>query len=72
MNYHRSVERSSGEVPKYLFNIREQRKTGLPYRGVPGDKDDLFPLQNEETLTTVSIVRLAEALHARYKLYNLS
>jgi glucarate dehydratase len=66
VNHHGSMERSTVEVLGYLFNVGDRRKTDLPYREGPGQKDDWLRLWNEEALTTEAIVRLAEAVHARY------
>src|SRR5476649_2650411 len=59
-------QRKSVEVLGYLFYIGDRRKTNLPYRSVANEKDDWLRLRDEEALTTDSIVRLAEAAHARY------
>ena len=59
-------QRSSVEILGYLFYIGDRRKTDLPYREAPGEKDDWLRLRNEEALSTAAIVRLAEAAHARY------
>jgi glucarate dehydratase len=58
-------QRESVEVLGYLFYIGDRKKTNLPYRsGAAGD--DWLRLRDEEAMTTDSIVRLAEAAHARY------
>jgi glucarate dehydratase len=56
------------EVPMlgYLFFVGDRRKTGLPYAGEPGAKDDWRRLRHEEALGPAAIVRLAEAAQARY------
>ena len=59
-------QRSSVEVLGYLFYIGDCKKTNLPYLNAPDAKDDWSRLRHEETLTVDSIVRLAEAAHARY------
>jgi glucarate dehydratase len=50
----------------YLFYIGDRRRTGLKYRSELDADDDWLRLRNEEALDTNSIVRLAEAAHARY------
>src|SRR5476649_1438692 len=59
-------QRKSVEVLGYLFYIGDHRKTNLPYRSASNEKDDWLRLRDEEALTTDSVVRLAEAAHARY------
>ncbi|HTA94828.1 MAG TPA: enolase C-terminal domain-like protein [Verrucomicrobiae bacterium] len=59
-------QRKSVEVLGYLFYIGDRKKTDLPYRADSNAKDDWFRFRDEEALTTDSIVRLAEAAHARY------
>ncbi len=59
-------QRKSVEVLGYLFYIGDRKKTNLPYRADTKAKDDWLRLRDEEALTTDSIVRLAEAAHARY------
>ncbi|PKU25085.1 glucarate dehydratase [Telmatospirillum siberiense] len=50
----------------YLFYVGDRRKTDLPYLSAPDVKDDWFRLRHEEALTPASVLRLAEATHARY------
>jgi len=59
-------QRQSVPVLGYLFYIGDRKKTNLPYRADTTAKDDWIRLRDEEALTTESIVRLAEAAHARY------
>ncbi len=59
-------QRKSVEMLSYLFYIGDRKKTNLPYRSAAKEKDDWLRLRDEEALTTDSIVRLAEAAHARY------
>jgi len=59
-------QRDSVEMLGYLFYIGDRKKTNLPYRSAPKATDDWLRLRDEEALTTASIVRLAEAAHARY------
>ncbi len=50
----------------YLFFIGDRRKTDLAYQSNEHAADDWLRLRHEEALTTESILRLAEAAHARY------
>jgi len=73
-------QRKSVEVLGYLFYIGDRKKTNLPYRGgdasspshlatrtsQPPLNNDWLRLRDEKAMTTDSIVRLAEAAHARY------
>jgi glucarate dehydratase len=59
-------QRKSVDVLGYLFYIADQKKTDLPYESEIDAKDDWLRLRHEEALTTESMVRLAEAAHARY------
>ncbi len=59
-------QRDKVEMLGYLFYIGDRNKTNLAYRAEPQASDDWFRLRNEEALTPESIVRLAEAAHARY------
>ena len=59
-------QRSAVEVLGYLFYVGDRNKTNLPYLSAPNEKDDWLRLRHEEALTAESIVRLAEAAHARY------
>jgi glucarate dehydratase len=59
-------QRDSVETLGYLFYIGDRKKTNLPYLTAPDAKDDWRRLRHEEALTVESIVRLAEAAHARY------
>ena len=61
MNHHGSMQRSSVEVRGYLFYVGDRRKTDLPYRKAPGQKDDWLRLWSGET-----IVWLAQAADAHY------
>ncbi len=58
-------QRDRVEVLGYLFYIGDRGRTGLPYRSEPGG-DDWQRLRHEPALGVESIVRLAEAAHARY------
>ena len=59
-------QRDRVQMLGYLFYIADRTKTTLPYRAATDAKDDWFRLRDEEALTADSIVRLAEAAHARY------
>ena len=59
-------QRRQVEVLGYLFYIGDRNKTDLPYRSEPDAKEDWQRLRHEVALTPDSIVRLAEATHARY------
>ncbi len=59
-------QRDRVEMLGYLFFIGGRTRTDLPYRGEPDAKDDWLRLRHEEAMTPESIVRLAEASHARY------
>ena len=59
-------QRDSVKMLGYLFYIGDRGKTDLPYRDESGAADDWLRLRNEEALTAESVVRLAEAAHARY------
>jgi glucarate dehydratase len=59
-------QRDKVEALGYLFYVGDRRKTDLPYLTAPQEKDDWLRLRHEEAVTPKSIVRLAEAAHARY------
>jgi glucarate dehydratase len=59
-------QRKSVPMLGYLFYIGDRGKTNLYYRSAPEEKNDWFLLRDDSALTTGSIVRLAEAAHARY------
>lgn len=59
-------QRASVDVLGYLFYIGDRRKSPAVYRSEPDGADGWFRLRNEEALDTASVVRLAEAAHARY------
>jgi len=58
-------QRDSVDVLGYLFYVADRKKTPLPYAD-PEPGDDWLRLRREEALTADSVVRLAEAAHARY------
>jgi glucarate dehydratase len=59
-------QRSTVETLGYLFYVGDRRKTNLPYASEPDAGDDWLRLRHEMALTPESIVRLADAAHARY------
>ncbi len=59
-------QRRQVEALGYLFYVGDRTKTDLPYLSDPDAQNDWFRLRHEEALTPESIVRLAEAAHARY------
>lgn len=59
-------QRASVEMLGYLFFVGDRRKTDLPYRDETGSDDSWFRLRNEVAMTPESVVRLAEAAHAKY------
>ena len=59
-------QRSAVEMLGYLFFIGDRRKTDLPYCDESSADNAWFRLRNEQAMTPESVVRLAEAAHARY------
>lgn len=59
-------QRKSVEMLGYLFFIADRTRTDLPYRDESEAGDAWFRLRNEEAMTTEAVVRLAEAVQARY------
>jgi glucarate dehydratase len=59
-------QRASVEMLGYLFFVGDRGKTDLPYRDEAGSDDSWFRLRNEAAMTPESVVRLAEAAHAKY------
>jgi glucarate dehydratase len=59
-------QRDAVEMLGYLFYVGDRGKTDLPYLSALDAEDDWLRLRHEEALTAESIVRLAEAAHARY------
>ena len=59
-------QRNAVEMLGYLFFIGERSKSNLPYRDESGADNAWFRLRNEQAMTPESVVRLAEAAHARY------
>ena len=59
-------QRSSVEMLGYLFFIGDRSRTDLPYRNEQDSDDGWCRLRNEAAMTPESVVRLAEAAHAKY------
>ena len=59
-------QRDRVEVLGYLFFVGDTSKTGLAYAADPGADDAWLRLRHERAMSPGSIVRLAEAAHARY------
>jgi glucarate dehydratase len=59
-------QRERVEMLGYLFYVGDRAKTNLPYESAPGEKDDWLRLRHEKAMDARSVVRLAEAAHARY------
>ncbi|MES2190859.1 MAG: glucarate dehydratase [Pseudomonadota bacterium] len=59
-------QRDSVAMLGYLFYIADKKQTGLPYLADPGADDDWLRLRHEPAMDARSIVKLAEAAHARY------
>lgn len=59
-------QRDRIDVLGYLFFVGKRVKNPLPYRDETDSKDEWLRLRNEPALTPESIVKLAEAAHARY------
>ncbi len=61
-----ALPRADVPVLGYLFYIGDRRCTPLDYAADPDASDDWLRLRHEPALDAASIVRLAEAAHARY------
>ncbi len=59
-------QRDAVEMLGYLFYVGDRTQTDLPYATDPGADNDWFRLRHEVAMTPESVVRLAEAAHARY------
>jgi glucarate dehydratase len=59
-------QRDRVQVLGYLFYVGDRTRTDLGYRAEPDAADAWAQLRNEPALDARSIVRLAEAAHARY------
>jgi glucarate dehydratase len=59
-------QRSSVPVLGYLFFVGDRLKTDLSYSSEPEAGDSWLRLRHDEALTTAAVLRLAEAVQARY------
>jgi glucarate dehydratase len=59
-------QRDEVKMLGYLFYVGDRNKTNLAYRSEPDADNDWFRVRHEQALTAESVVRLAEAAHARY------
>jgi glucarate dehydratase len=59
-------QREHVDMLGYLFFIGDRKRTDLAYRDESDSGDAWFRARNEAALTPESVVRLAEAAHARY------
>ena len=60
------IQRREVPVLGYLFYVGDRRRTNLAYVADADAGDDWLRLRHEPALTPESVVRLAEAAHARY------
>ncbi|HEV2682229.1 MAG TPA: glucarate dehydratase [Rhodanobacter sp.] len=59
-------QRDAVEMLGYLFYVGDRNATNLPYDSAPDAIDDWLRLRHEPAMTVDTVVRLAEAAHARY------
>jgi glucarate dehydratase len=59
-------QRDEVKMLGYLFYVGDRNKTDLAYRSEPEADNDWFRVRHEQALTAESVVRLAEAAHAKY------
>jgi glucarate dehydratase len=59
-------QRDEVKMLGYLFYVGDRNKTDLAYRSEPDAENDWFRVRHEEALTPETVVRLAEAAHAKY------
>jgi glucarate dehydratase len=59
-------QRDKVEMLGYLFYVGDRKKTDLPYSDGADTADDWTRVRHEEAMTPETVVRLAEAAHARY------
>ncbi|MBK5528646.1 glucarate dehydratase [Pseudomonas sp. TH06] len=59
-------QRDEVKMLGYLFYVGDQRETDLAYRSEPDADNDWFRLRHEKAMNAESVVRLAEAAHAKY------
>jgi glucarate dehydratase len=60
------VQRDKVAVLGYLFFVGDRTRTDLPYLSEPDQADDWKRLRHEAAMDADSVVRLAQAAHARY------
>jgi glucarate dehydratase len=60
------VQRDKVAVLGYLFFVGDRTRTDLPYLSEPDQSDDWKRLRHEAAMDADSVVRLAQAAHARY------
>jgi glucarate dehydratase len=60
------VQRDKVAVLGYLFFVGDRTRTDLPYISEPDQADDWKRLRHEAAMDADSVVRLAQAAHARY------
>ncbi|MDB5983008.1 MAG: glucarate dehydratase [Pseudomonas sp.] len=59
-------QRDEVKMLGYLFYVGDRNKTDLAYRSEPEADNDWFRVRHEHAMTAESVVRLAEAAHAKY------
>ncbi|MDB6142174.1 MAG: glucarate dehydratase [Pseudomonas sp.] len=59
-------QRDEVKMLGYLFYVGDRNKTDLAYRSEPDADNDWFRVRHEQAMTAESVVRLAEAAHAKY------
>jgi glucarate dehydratase len=59
-------QRDEVKMLGYLFYVGDRNKTDLAYRSEPEADNDWFRVRHEQAMTAESVVRLAEAAHAKY------
>jgi glucarate dehydratase len=59
-------QRDTVAVLGYLFYVGDRHQTDLPYLSEPNDSDEWKRLRHEKAMDVDSVVRLAQAAHARY------
>lgn len=59
-------QRDKVKMLGYLFYIADRKKTNLPYVSEEDSSDEWYRIRHEEAMTPEAIVKLAEAIHAKY------
>jgi glucarate dehydratase len=62
----RGRQRTRVDALGYLFFIGDRKRTNLPYRAAPGERDPWLRSRNEQALTVSELLCLAEAARERY------